>query len=159
MKPSRVWISESRTGIRALLGKKQQFTIEAMAAMMGSGKILSIGLGDLASGRNAALRSAGFDVVAAISLEDVFRLCGASRFDLAIVGHAFSIAERAEFVRCTQRDFRLPVILIDEGRIPGSLRADSHVHVDASTEELVGAIHWLTRRKAFAAAAAEPKFF
>jgi len=108
--------------------------------MRASGSILSIGLGDLVSARNAALRKAGFDVVAAMSLEDVFHLCTSSRFDLAIVGHAFSIAERAEFVRCTRGDFRLPVILIDEGQILGSLRADYHVHVDAPTEQLVYAI-------------------
>ncbi|OAI56964.1 hypothetical protein AYO50_02180 [Acidobacteria bacterium SCGC AG-212-P17] len=102
--------------------------------------ILSIGLGDLVSARNAALRTAGFDVVAAISLEDVFHLCASSRFDLAIVGHAFSVAERAELVRCTRGDFRLPVILIDEGQILGSLPVDDHVHVDAPTEELIYAI-------------------
>jgi hypothetical protein len=108
--------------------------------MRASGNIISIGLGDLVSARNAALRKAGFDVVAAMSLEDVFHLCTSSRFDLAIVGHAFSIAERAEFVRCTRGDFRLPVILIDEGPILGSLPADDHVHVDAPTEELIYAI-------------------
>src|SRR5579864_1385051 len=108
--------------------------------MRASANILSIGLGDLVSARNAALRAAGFDVTAAICLEDVFRLCGSSRFDLAIVGHAFSIAERAEFVSCTRRDFRLPVILIDEGQVLVSLPADSHIHVNDSPEELVRAI-------------------
>jgi uncharacterized UPF0146 family protein len=33
--------------------------------MVESGKVLSIGLGDLVSARNAALRRLGFDVVAA----------------------------------------------------------------------------------------------
>jgi len=108
--------------------------------MRASANIISIGLGDLVSARNAALRLAGFDVTAAICLEDVFRLCGSSHFDLAIVGHAFSIAERAEFVRCTRGDFRLPVILIDEGQILASLPADSHIHVNDSPEELVRAI-------------------
>ena len=36
--------------------------------------ILSIGLGDLVSARKAALRLAGFDVTAAICLEDVSSL-------------------------------------------------------------------------------------
>jgi DNA-binding NarL/FixJ family response regulator len=111
--------------------------------MVESGKVLSIGLGDLVSPRNAALRRLGFDVVAAISLEEVFRLCGSSRFDVAIVGHAFSISERADFLRCIQEDFRLPVILIDNAQSLASLRADSHVHVDAPTEELVRAIERL----------------
>lgn len=108
--------------------------------MDSSGKILSVGLGDLVSARNAALRLAGYDVVAAISLEDVFRLCGSNRFNIAIVGHAFSMAERAEFVRCIQGDFLLPVILIEDGQVLASLHADSHIHVNDSPEELVCAI-------------------
>jgi hypothetical protein len=111
--------------------------------MRASANILSIGLGDLVSARNAALRSAGFEVTAAICLEDVFRLCRSSHFDVAIVGHAFSIAERAEFVRCTRGDFRLPVILIDEGQILASLPVDSHIHVNDSPEELIYAVERL----------------
>src|SRR6476646_2251436 len=111
--------------------------------MSTSGNILSIGLGDLGSARNASLRTAGFDVTSAICLEDVFRLCGSSHFDLAIVGHAFSIAERAEFVRCIKGDFRLPVILINAGQVLASLPADSHIHVNDSPEELVYAIERL----------------
>ncbi len=38
--------------------------------MSATGNILSIG-GDLVSARNATLRTAGFDVTAALSLEDV----------------------------------------------------------------------------------------
>jgi hypothetical protein len=111
--------------------------------MAESGKVLSIGLGDLVSARNAALRRIGFDVVAAISMEEVLRLCGSNRFDVAVVGHTFSIPEQAEFVRCIQRDFRLPVILIDSAKMPAGLHADSHVHVDAPTGELVRAIERL----------------
>jgi hypothetical protein len=112
--------------------------------MSAAGNILSIGLGDLVSARNAALRMAGFDVVAAISLEEVFRLCGARRFDVAIVGYAFSVAERAEFVQCIHRDFLTPVISIDAGQMLASLPVDSHIHVDAPTEELVLAVERLT---------------
>ena len=111
--------------------------------MRASANILSNALGDLVSARNATLRSARFDVAAAICLEDVFRLCGSSHFDLAIVGHAFSIAERAEFVRCIRGDFRLPVILIDEGQILASLPADSHIHVNDPPEELTYAVERL----------------
>jgi hypothetical protein len=91
--------------------------------MASAAKVLSVGLGDLVSARNAALRTAGFEVVAAISIEDVFHECGPARFDIAIVGHAFSIPERAEFVRCIQGIFRLPVILIAEGEIFASIRS------------------------------------
>lgn len=114
--------------------------------MGSSGKILSIGLGDLVSARNAALRLAGYDVVAAISLEDVFRLCGSNRFNIAIVGHAFSMAERAEFVQCIQGDFLLPVILIEDGQVLASMHADSHIHVNDSPEDLVRAIKHLMHR-------------
>ncbi|MBZ5490783.1 MAG: hypothetical protein LAO76_07610 [Acidobacteriia bacterium] len=111
--------------------------------MSTSGNILSIGLGDLVSARNAALRTAGFDVTSAICLEDVFRLCGNQRFDVAIVGHAFTLIERAEFVRCIKGDFLLPVILIEDGQVMASLHPDSHIHVNDSPEELVRAIERL----------------
>ena len=109
--------------------------------MASAAKVLSVGLGDLVSARNAALRTAGFEVVAAISIEDVFQECGPARFDIAIVGHAFSIQERAEFVRCIQRTFRLPVILIAEGEIFASIRADAQIDVDAPPKDLISAIH------------------
>src|ERR1041385_3573265 len=80
------------------------------------------------SARNAALRSAGFDVTAAICLEDVFRLCRSSHFDVTVVGHVFPVAERGQFVRWPGGDSRLPLILIDEGEILASLPADSHIH-------------------------------
>jgi hypothetical protein len=110
------------------------------AGMISFAKILSVGLGDLVSARNGALRMAGFDVVAAISLEEVFHQCGHGHFDVAIVGHGFSIQERAGFVRCIQGIFHLPIILIAEGQLLASLHADSRVDVEASAEELVCAI-------------------
>jgi len=121
--------------------------------MVALGRVLSIGLGDLVSARNAGLRMAGFEVVAAMSLEEVFRLCRCSKFDLVIVGHAFSVAERAEFVRCIHGNFHLPVILIDEGQIMASLHVDSHVHVAAPTEELIRAIERLMDDKGSSAVA------
>jgi hypothetical protein len=116
-------------------------------------KVLSVGLGDLVSARNAALRMAGFDVVAAISLEDVFHQCGPGHFDVAIVGHGFTIQERAEFVRCIRGVFRLPVVLIAEGQFLASMHADSHVDVDAPTKDLVCAIQQLIGDKGIAAIA------
>ena len=103
-------------------------------------KILCVGLGDLVSARNATLRMAGFDVVAAISLEDVFHQCGHGHFDVAIVGLGFSLQERAEFVRCIQGFFYVPVILIAQGQLLASLHAASHVDVEASVEELICSI-------------------
>ena len=120
--------------------------------MVSAAKVLSVGLGDLVSARNGALRMAGFDVVAAVSLEDVFHQCGSCHFDVAIVGHGFSLQERAEFVRCIRGVFRLPVILIAEGQFLVSLRADLHVDVGAPTEELVCAIQQLIANKGSAAA-------
>lgn len=121
--------------------------------MISFAKVLSVGLGDLVSARNAALRMAGFEVVAALSLEDVFQQCGSGHFDVAIVGHGFSIQERAEFVRCIRGVFRIPVILIAKGQFLASLNADSHIDVDAPTEELVCAIQRLLDDKGLAAVA------
>lgn len=52
---------------------------------------------------------AGFEVVAALCLEDLAQACTTDRFDVAIVGYAFSIPEKAQFVRCLQGVFQLPV--------------------------------------------------
>ena len=117
--------------------------------MTSSVKILSVGLGDLVSARNATLRMAGFDVVAAISLEDVFHQCGPGHFDVAIVGHGFSIQERAEFVSCIHGIFHLPVIVIAKGQFLASLHADSQVDVEASAEELIYAIQRVIEDKGY----------
>jgi DNA-binding NarL/FixJ family response regulator len=121
--------------------------------MISFAKILSVGLGDLVSARNAALRVAGFEVVAAISLEDVFQQCGSGRFDVAIVGYGFSVQERAEFVRWFRGVLRLPVILIAEGQFLASLQADSHLDVSAPPEDLVCAIQQVLGDKGLSAVA------
>jgi hypothetical protein len=108
---------------------------------MGPAKILSVGLGDLISCRNAALRTVGLEVVAALCLEDVARACTCYRFDVAIVGYAFSISEKDQFVHCLQGVFQLPVILIiGRSQYLASIRADSYVSIDAPFTDLLGAV-------------------
>jgi DNA-binding NarL/FixJ family response regulator len=108
---------------------------------MGPAKILSVGLGDLVSCRETALRTAGFEVVAALCLQDLARACASVQFDVAIVGYAFSVPEKAQFVRCLQGVFRLPVILItSRSQYLASIRADSYVSIDAPFSDLLGAI-------------------
>ncbi|MBZ5504799.1 MAG: hypothetical protein LAO78_04855 [Acidobacteriia bacterium] len=111
---------------------------------MGAARILSVGLGDLVSCRNAALRTAGFEVIAAVCLEDLARACTSAHFDVAIVGYAFSVQEKARFVRCLQGVFRLPVILIT-GRTQymATIRADSYIHMDAPLIDLLCAVNRL----------------
>lgn len=111
---------------------------------MGPAKILSVGLGDLISCRNAALRTAGLEVVAALCLEDVARACTSCRFDVAIVGYAFSVLEKAQFVRCLQGVFRLPVILITgRSQYLAAIRADSYVPMGAPFRDLLRAVQQL----------------
>jgi hypothetical protein len=111
---------------------------------MGAARILSVGLGDLVSCRNAALRTAGLEVVAALCLDDLARACTSAQFDVAIVGYAFSIPEKTQFVRCLQGVFQLPVILITgRSRYLASLRADSYVRMDAPFTDLLRAISQL----------------
>jgi hypothetical protein len=108
---------------------------------VGPVKILSVGLGDLVSRRDADLRTAGFEVVSALSLDELARACTSVQFDVAIVGYAFSIPEKAQFVRCLQGVFQLPVILITgRSQYLASIRADSYVSVDAPFSDLLGAI-------------------
>ncbi len=112
---------------------------------MGPVKILSIGLGDLVSRRDAALRTAGFEVVSALSLDELARACTSIQFDVAIVGYAFSVPEKAQFVRCLQGVFRLPVILITgRNQYLASIRADSYISMDAPFNDLLDAISQLT---------------
>src|SRR6478672_1899572 len=111
---------------------------------MGPAKILSVGLGDLISYRNAALRIAGLEVVAALCLEDVARACACYSFDVAIVGYAFSVLEKAQFVRCLQGVFQLPVILITgRSQYLATIRADSYVPLDAPFRDLLRAVSQL----------------
>jgi hypothetical protein len=111
---------------------------------MGSVKILSVGLGDLISCRNAALRTAGLEVVSALCLEDLARACACYRFDVAIVGYAFSVPEKAQFVRCLQGVFQLPVILIiGRSQYLASIRADSYISIDAPFTDLLRAVSQL----------------
>jgi hypothetical protein len=111
---------------------------------MGPAKILSVGLGDLISCRNAALRTAGLEVIAALCLEDVVRACACHHFDLAIVGYAFSVPEKAQFVRCLQGVFQLPVILIiGRSQYLASIRADSYISIDAPFTDLLRAVSQL----------------
>jgi hypothetical protein len=121
--------------------------------MVSSAKVLSVGLGDLVSSRNASLRTVGFEVVAATSFVEVVQQCSAIRFDVSIVGHAFSLLEHTEFVRCLQGIFHLPVILITEGPALNSLRADLHVQVDAPLQDLIWAIGQLSGEKPYQRAA------
>jgi hypothetical protein len=92
---------------------------------------------------------AGFNVVAAICLEDVFHQCGPGHFDVAIVGHGFSIHEKAEFVRCIHGFFHLPVIVIAQGQWLASLHADSQVDVEASAEELICSIQRVIENRTY----------
>jgi DNA-binding NarL/FixJ family response regulator len=111
---------------------------------MGAARVLSVGLGDLVSCRDAALRRAGFEVVAAICLEDLVHACTSARFDVAIVGYAFSVQEKARFVRCLQGVFQLPVILITgRPQYLAAIRADSYIHMDAPLSDLVCAVSQL----------------
>jgi len=108
---------------------------------MGPAKILSVGLGDLVSCRNAALRTAGFEVVSALCLDDLAHSCASCHFDVAIVGYAFSVPEKAQFVRCLQGVFQLPVILIiGRSQYLASIRADSYVSIDSPFTDLLRAI-------------------
>jgi DNA-binding NarL/FixJ family response regulator len=121
--------------------------------MVTSAKVLSVGLGGLVSARNAALRAAGFDVVAALSFEEAFQHCCPVRFDVAIVGHAFSTVEKAQLVRCIQGIFQMPVILVTEDPYLCSMHAASYIRVDAPSEDLVCAVNQLLSDERPAAAA------
>jgi DNA-binding NtrC family response regulator len=108
---------------------------------VGPVKILSVGLGDLVSRRDAALRTTGFEVVTALCLDDLVQACTSVQFDVAIVGYAFSSGEKAQFVRCLQGVFHLPVILITgRNQYLTAVRADLYVPIDAPFSDLLRTI-------------------
>jgi len=121
--------------------------------MASSTKVLSIGLGDLVTARNATLRASGFDVMAVTTMEEAARACWLTDYDVAIVGYAFTNEEKSLLVRCVQAIFQVPVILITDGESLGSLRADSYIHVDAPPEELIHAIGTVVESKSLRSAA------
>lgn len=61
--------------------------------------VLSVGLSDLVSTRNASLRRAGFEVVAVTSLEEAREACESWLFDVIVVGHTLSAREKALLIR------------------------------------------------------------
>ena len=80
-------------------------------------------------------------------MKTFFGYAGAAVSTMAIVGLHLPSRRELTFVRCTQGDFHLPGISIHAGQILASLHADSCVHVDAPTKELVRAVHRLTYQK------------
>jgi DNA-binding NtrC family response regulator len=112
--------------------------------MQPAANVLSVGLSDLVSTRNATLRRAGFEVVAATSLEEAFAACESWLFDVIVVGHTLSAREKALLLRRAKADFHLPVILITGSWFLDSNRADAYVKADAPAEDLFHAITQLT---------------
>jgi|GEM_PF-1419217 DNA-binding response OmpR family regulator len=119
------------------------FKQEVLRLIAPSKKILSIGLGDLVTSRNLTLRSAGFEVLSATTLEDTGKACLSAKYDLAIIGCAFTNEERSALVRCVKGIFHLPVIIVADADCPRSLPADSYLQVDAPPESLLDAVRML----------------
>ncbi len=101
--------------------------------------VLSVGLSDLVSTRNAALRRAGFRVVSAASLQETGEACESELFDVAVIGQILSAKEKTLLIHRIKTDFNLPVVLITGGRLP-NCRADAYVRPDAPPEDLFQAI-------------------
>ena len=105
--------------------------------------VLSVGLSDLVSTRNAALRRAGFRVVSAGSIQETGEACKSELFDVAVIGQIFSAKEKTALMHRVKKDFHVPVVLITGGRMPNCL-ADAYVRADAPAEDLFQAIAQLT---------------
>ncbi len=105
--------------------------------------VLSVGLSDLVSTRNAALRRGGFGVVSAASLQETGEACESELFDVVVIGQILSAKEKTLLIHRIKTDFHLPVVLITGGRVP-NCRADAYVRSDAPAEDLFQAIAQLT---------------
>jgi DNA-binding NtrC family response regulator len=101
--------------------------------------VLSVGLSDLVSTRNAALRRAGFHVVAASSLKETAEACESGSFDVAVIGQILSAKEKTLLIHQIKADFHLPVVLMTGGASP-HCPADAYVRADAPAEDLFQAI-------------------
>ena len=106
-------------------------------------KVLSVGLSDLVSTRNAALRRGGFWVVSAASLQETGEACESELFDVVVIGQILSAKEKTLLIHRIKEDFNLPVVLITSGRLP-NCPADAYVRADAPAEDLFQAIAQLT---------------
>ncbi len=105
--------------------------------------VLSVGLSDLVSTRNAALRRAGFEVVAAASLKEAAEACESGLFDVVVIGQTLSAKEKTLLIHRIKADFHLPAVLMTGGPSP-SCPADAHVRADAPAENLFQVITQLT---------------
>lgn len=109
--------------------------------------VLSVGLSDLVSTRNAALRRAGFHVVAASSLKETAEACESGSFDVVVIGQILSAKEKTLLIHQIKADFHLPVVLMTGGASP-HCRADAYVRAEAPAEDLFQAIAQLTAQRA-----------
>jgi hypothetical protein len=96
-----------------------------------------MGLGVLVTSRNAVLRSAGFMVLPATTLEEVGETYGFACFDVAIVGHAFSNLEKRAIVAFLKKYSTAVVILVTSGEFLGCLPADSYWDEGSPPEDLI----------------------
>lgn len=111
--------------------------------MWSATNVLAVGLSDLVSTRNAALRRAGFRVVSASSVHETGEACKSELFDVVVIGQIFSAKEKTLLIHRIKEDFHLPVVLITGGRMP-NCPVDAYVRADAPAEDLLQAIAQLT---------------
>ena len=102
--------------------------------------VLSVGLSDLVSTRNAWLRRAGFQVVAASSFAEAGEACGSQAFDVVVIGHTLSSEEKVRLLRRFGRDARIPVVLITGKPFLTCDQADSYISCGAPIQDLCDAI-------------------
>jgi DNA-binding NtrC family response regulator len=111
---------------------------------MKSVNVLSVGLSDLVSTRNASLRRAGFQVVAAASFAEAREACGSQAFDVVVVGQTLSSEEKVRLLRRFTRGARIPLVLITGRPFLTCDRADSYISSDAPIKVLCDAIAQLS---------------
>jgi DNA-binding NtrC family response regulator len=107
---------------------------------MKSVNVLSVGLSDLVSTRNASLRRAGFQVVAAASFAEADEARTSQTFDVVVVGHTLSSEEKVRLLRRFSRDVHIPVVLITGRPFLTCDQADSYIGAGAPMKDLCDAI-------------------
>lgn len=103
--------------------------------------------GGILRSRNAVLEHAGHSVVAAVGLSDALEGLDRESFDLIIVGHLYSTAEK-NLIANKAHAAGLKVLCMHSETWPPEVMADAFIHNLELPEQLLSLVAFLTRKPA-----------
>lgn len=103
--------------------------------------------------RWAALTTAGYAVIATTHMEEALKLVESEKFDLVIVGHRFSKADKRDLAVQAKEKWKTRVLLVCGASADADIPADARVYALEGSEGLLAAVRALLPAQAAAPAA------